>query len=266
MTSRTVSAGSRVAQRPLSSLLLLLQLALVAACATAPPREPISDDARRALTLLAERYGEFTDMRALADVALRKGGDRQRLRGVLLVRAPSSVRFEALSPFGPPLLVVTVHDGQVTAYDALKNEAHVGPADAETISKVLGLPLDPDDLVSVLVGRFAGPRDLRSAEMLAPDATGPSLNLVNGAGGRQRVWLDPGTGVIQQRQIFGSRFNALIKYRRDAAGTLAGLDLDAAMSYITGSITYQNLVEDEGIDEERFTLTIPKGAKTQPIR
>jgi outer membrane lipoprotein-sorting protein len=45
-----------------------------------------------------------------------------------------------------------------------------------------------------------------------------------------------------------------------------GFDLDAAMSYITGSVSYQNLVENQGIDDERFTLTIPKGAKTQPIR
>ena len=266
MTSRIASAGSRVARRPLSSLFPFLLAALLAACATAPPREPISDDARRVLTLLAERYGEFTSMRALADVSLKKGGERQRLQGVVLIKAPSSVRLEALSPFGPPLMVLTVHEGQVTTYDALKNEAHVGPADAETISNVLRLPLDPDDLVSVLAGRFAGPRDIRSAEMVAPDAVGPSLDLVNGAGGRQRVWLDLGTGVILQRQIFGSRFNALIKYRRDGAGALAGLDLDAAMSYITGSITYRNLVEGEPIDPERFTLTIPKGAKTQPIR
>jgi outer membrane lipoprotein-sorting protein len=38
------------------------------------------------------------------------------------------------------------------------------------------------------------------------------------------------------------------------------------MSYITGSVSYQNLLENQGIDDERFTLTIPKGAKTQPIR
>src|SRR4030095_15062216 len=94
MTSRIASAGSRVA-RPLSSLLLLVQLALVAACATAPPREPLSDDARRVLSLLEERYREFTSMRALADVALRKGGERQRVRGVILVHAHSPGRCEA---------------------------------------------------------------------------------------------------------------------------------------------------------------------------
>ena len=242
-----------------------MQLALVAACATAPPGEPIGDDARRALTLLAERYGEFTDLRALADVALKRGRERQRLRGVLLVRAPGSVRFEALSPFGPPLLVVTMHEGQLRAYDALKNEAHVGPANAGTVAKVLGLPLDPDDLASVLAGRVVPPRDLRSAELLPPDDAGPSLNLVS-ADGRQRVWLDLETGAVRQREIFGSRFTALVKYRRDGAGVITGFDLEAALSYISGSITYRNLVEGAGIDDERFALTIPKGAKTQTIR
>jgi len=255
-----------VARRLLSRILLCLPVAALAACATAPPRQPIGDDARRVLALLAERYGEFTTMRALADVSVTRGGERQRAQGAVLIRAPRSVRLEALSPFGPPLMVLTVRDGQITTYNALKNEAMVGPADSETISKVLRLQLEPDDLVSVLAGRFAGPRDLRSAEVLPPDSTGPSLEVVDGAGGRQRVWLDLATGVIQQRQIYGSRFNATIKYRRDAAGTLAGFDLDAAMSYVTASVAYKNLVEGDEIDDERFTLAIPKGAKTQPIR
>jgi outer membrane lipoprotein-sorting protein len=241
-------------------------VALLAACATAPPREAITDDARRALDLLGERYREFTTLRALADVSVKRGGDRQRLQGAVLIRAPSSVRLEALSPFGPPLMVLTVHDGQVLAYNALKNEAYAGSADAETISDVLRLPLGPDDLASVLAGRFAGPREVRRAEMLAPDDVGPSVSVIDGVGGRQRVWLDLKTGFIQQRQIFGSRFNALVKYRRDEAGTLTGFDLDAAMSYLTGSVAYRNLVEGEPIDEERFVLAIPKGAKTQPIR
>jgi outer membrane lipoprotein-sorting protein len=241
-------------------------VALLAACATAPPREAITDDARRALDLLGERYREFTTLRALADVSVKRGGDRQRLQGAVLIRAPSSVRLEALSPFGPPLMVLTVHDGQVLAYNALKNEAYAGSADAETISDVLRLPLGPDDLASVLAGRFAGPREVRRAEMLAPDDVGPSVSVIDGVGGRQRVWLDLKTGFIQQRQIFGSRFNALVKYRRDEAGTLTGFDLDAAMSYLTGSVAYRNLVEGEPIEEERFVLAIPKGAKTQPIR
>ncbi len=255
-----------MAQRPLSSLLLLLLLvALVAACATVPPQEPVGAAARRALTLLADRSSEFTDLRALADIALTRGRERQRLRGVLLVKAPSSIRFEALAPFGPPILLVAIHEGRVTAYNAVKNEAHVGPANAETVAKVLGLPLNPEDLVAALTGRVAPPPDLRSAELLPPDDAGPSLSLVS-VGSQRRVWLDLETGTVRQLEMFGSPFNALIKYRRNGTGVLTGFDLEAAQSYVTGSITYQNLVEGGGIEEERFTVAVPKGAKTQSIR
>src|SRR5438093_5309679 len=262
-TSRTASAGSRVAPKPRSSSRIAMLL-LVAGCATVPSREPIGDDAQRALSRLAERSSEFTDLRTLADIDLRQGEERQRLRGVLLVKAPTSVRFEALSPLGQPLLLVTVHDGRLTAYDAGKHEASTGPANAETIAKALGLPLEPGDLVAVLAGRAVPPNDLRRAELLPADGAGPSLRLV-GARARERVWLDLETGAVRQLEISG-KFDVLIKYRRNTTGALAGFDLDAARSYVTGSIAYQDPVENGGIDEERFALTIPKGAKIQTIR
>jgi outer membrane lipoprotein-sorting protein len=242
-----------------------VSLTLLAACATAPPREPISEDARRALALLTSRASEFTDLRALADIAVKRGSERLRLRGALLAKAPSSIRFEVLSPFGPPLRIVTVHEGQLTIYDAVSNVARIGPANAETIEKALRLPLQPEDLVAALAGRVAPPGDLTSAELQPADEAGPSLALVNPAG-RRRVWLDLETGVVRQLEISGTPFNALVTYRRDGAGALTGFDVEAAQSYVTGSVSYENLVEGSGIDAERFTMAIPKGAKIQGIR
>jgi len=253
-----------VGRRPLSRFLLVAPLALLAACATLS-RPPIRDDASRVVALLGSRASEFTDLRALADIAVKRGSDRMRVRGVLLAKAPASIRFEVLSPFGPPLRIVTVHEGQLTVYDALKNEARVGPATAETIEKALRLPLKPEDLVAALAGRVAPPADLTSAELQAPDEVGPSIDLVSPAG-RRRVWLDLETGNVRQLEIFGSPFNALVKYRRSGAGALTGFDVEAAQSYVTGSVTYENLVEGGGIEAERFTMAIPKGAKIQDIR
>ena len=91
-----------------------------------PPRAPVAPEARRAVALLLARWHAFSDLRALADIVLtRGGGGSQRFTGVVLAAAPGSVRFEALSPMGQPLVVATVHEGRLIAYDASTNQAVV---------------------------------------------------------------------------------------------------------------------------------------------
>ena len=255
------------ARRRRSSLVLLLAIALAAGCAIAlpPPRQPISEDARRAIDLLVTRWHAVTDLRALADIVVDRGGQRQQLTGVLLAKAPGSVRFEALSPFGQPVLVAVVHGGQLTAYSAVSNEAVVGDATAETTARLLGLPFEPHDLVAVVSGNAVPPRDLRIGEVLPADDLGPSLSLV-GLFNEQRVWMDFQTGVVRQLQIVGGRAAATVTYQRDDQGRLSGFDVSAAERYVTGTVRYRTVETGVGLVSERFALTLPKDAKTQPIR
>ena len=250
-------------RKPLSSLLVLL--ALLGGCVSMPPRQPVDQEARHALELLNERWREFADFRALADVVVVKGGERfLGFTGVLLVKAPDSIRLEALSPLGSqPVALVVIHEGQLTAYAVAKNEARVGPATAETIANELGLPLEPDDLVAVLAGRAAPTRDLRVAELLPADGAGPSLNLIGVR--RERVWLNLQTGEVRRVEIGGGRASVTITYHRDGQA-VRGFDFSAGGNYVTGSVTYRNVVVGSGIDADRFTLTLPKGVKIQSIR
>jgi outer membrane lipoprotein-sorting protein len=231
----------------------------------APPRAAISEEARRAVDLLITRWHAFTDLRTLADIDVARSGQRQRLTGVLLARAPGSVRFEALSPFGTPFLFMVVDDGRLTVYNAATNEAVVGEANAQTTARLLSLPFDPDELVAVLAGLAVPPKDLRVAQMMEPDDLGPSITLI-GAVNEQRVWMDFATGVVRRLQITGGRAAAIITYRRDGEGALTGFDVDAGSGYVTGSVRYRNLAVGGGVERDRFVLTLPKDAKTQPIR
>jgi outer membrane lipoprotein-sorting protein len=250
--------------RRLSSVLVAL---LLAGCAIAPPtpRAPIDDHARRIVDLLTTRWEEFRDLRGLADVALTKGSERHQLSGVLLARRPDSLRFEALSPFGQPFLLMTIHEGRLTAYNAGTNEATVGPATVHTAADLLSLPVEPSELVAILSGRVAPPADLRVAEVLPADALGPSINLV-GRYNRQRVWLNPETGVARQVTITGGRAEATVTFLRADDGTLTGLDLSAGNDYVTARVRYKSVSVDTGIDAERFALALPKDAKIHTIR
>ena len=227
-------------------------------------RQPIAPDAQRALTLLDDRWREFSDLRTLADISIQRGPERQELRAVLVAKAPASVRFEALSPLGQPLLLATIHDGQITAYDATANEAYVGPASAEATGRLLGLPFEPDDLVAILSGHAIPPRDVTAAELKSPDALGDSLELI-GPQDRRRVWMDLASGVVRQIEVSGSR-RARITYQRDGAGVMEGFDVSAVLSYLKASVRYRNPDFAIGVPPDLFSFAVPKGAKIQHIR
>ena len=253
------------ARKLLSSLLLILSLGGGCAIALPPPREPVNEEAQRVIALLVARRHEFSDLRTLADVRVERGGDTQQLTGALLLKGPASIRFEGLAPFGQPLLLVTIHEGQITAYNAVSHKAVVGPATAETAARLLSLPVDPEDLIGALAGHAVLPKDLRVAQILPADAQGPSVELI-GALHRQRVWMDFATGIVSQIEITGGRLEARVTYHRGPDGALTGLDLWAAQGNVTGSVRYRNPVVGAGIDDERFRLTIPAGASIERLR
>jgi outer membrane lipoprotein-sorting protein len=242
--------------------------ALVATgCAIAPPppRSPIPPSAQRAAVLLSERAREFTDLRTLADISAQRGGERYRVRGVILAKTPASVRFEALSPMGSPLLVATIHDGKITAYDATTDEVTTGPATAETAAQLLNLPFEPEELVGILAGRPVPPRDLREAEVMEADADGPSVNLV-GSVNAQRVWMNFDTGEVRKLQLSGGRADAVITFRRETDGTMLGFDLTAGLGYVRSNVRYDRPAFNVGIEPERFVFAPPKSSKTRAIR
>lgn len=250
------------ARRLLSNLLPALCLT---ACATAVPLEPapLPDEARRLIALLTLRRDEFSDLRTLAEVTVRRGATAQRLSGVLLVKPPASLRFEALSPFGQPFLLLTIADAALTTYDVAENQSLSGPVDARTTGRWLGVPLDADDLVGLLIGRVIPPAGLREAEILPVEADGPSLRLV-GRDRSQRVWMDFETGEVLKTEVSGGRTTLVVTYQRDSHHDLpTEIRASAAGEAFEATVRYRQPAIATGLGAEQFGLTVPQGANIQ---
>jgi outer membrane lipoprotein-sorting protein len=254
-----VPTARRPSRSRLGLLVLLGTLLVAGGCVTLPPRKPLPPEVEAARAALETRAKSFHDLRTQAELRIRRGDRVDRLTGVLLLRAPAELRFEALAPFGPPILVVASNADTVTVWDVAQQRAYLSRSSPDATKRWLGLALGAEELVALLAGNALPPRDPRSGEMLPADATGPSV-VFETNDGRQRIWLDPTSGAAKQVEWTGGSQPARVVFRPEGPhlSTLDGkLDVD---------VQYKNPQRDTGFDPELMTLTVPQGVNIQDFR
>lgn len=261
MVRQKPSRSSRVVRAA-----VLAALATLAGCATVPPAPaPIADDARAAMDLIEGHARAFSDLRTLADIRILRETRGERFSGVLLLRAPASMRFEALAPFGPPLLVVASDPEVLTIWEVLDNRATLVSPTPESSARWLGIALGVDDVVAVLAGRARLLRHPRAVTLLAQDAVGPSLELVNG-NGRQRVWFDPASGRPRQVEWTGGRHPARVVFDPAAGEAPTGLTLATLDRKIEVRLRYRDPELNAGLEPERLKLIVPESVHVRDFR
>lgn len=247
---------------------MFLLAATVSACATAapPPIAPVAEEARVALARIEQHRLGLVDLRSLADITVRRGGRSQRLSGVMLLRGdPPSLRFEALSPFGTPVLLVAGDPQTVTLWEVLDNRAYLAPASPDANRRWLGVALGGEDLVALLGARARPLPDPTRVELLPADALGPSLQL-SGRDVDQRIWFDPDTG--QARQVEWTGKNPVrVSFTPTLPDTPpAGVNLETPDGALRVSVTYRDPKMNTGLDPELLRLTVPEHVRIQDFR
>ena len=227
---------------------------------------PVSEEARAALARIEQHRRSLQDLRSLTDITIRRSNRSQRLSGVLLLLGdPASLRFEALSPFGTPVLIVAGDPKSVTLWEVLDNRAYIAPASPEANRRWLGLALGGEDLVALLAGRVRPMPDPTEVELLAADGVGPSLRLT-GASGEQRIWFDPDSGQARQVEWTGKN-PARVTFAPTAPdGPPAGLQLETPDGALQVRVAYRNPQMNSGLDPSLLTLTVPEHVRIQDFR
>jgi hypothetical protein len=230
---------------------------------------PLAPEVEAERARLEDAWRSFLDLRTLAEISIRQGDRSQRFAGVLLLKAPAALRFEALSPFGPPLLVVAARPEQVTIWEVARNRAYLLPSTPDANRRWLGLALSTEDLVALLAGHVRPLRAPRSGALVPPDETGPSLRLT-GAEGTQRIWLDAPGRPLKVEWTEGKN-PMRVTFTRTESDSSAGVvpqtirlvTLDGRLEV---SVTYREPAVDTGFDPALLTLTVPQGVEIQDFR
>jgi len=89
------------------------------------------------------------------------------------VRAPRSLRIEALTPLGDPAAVLVTDQGRFALFDLRRNEFFRGPSTPGNLSRLFPVPLRDEELVAIFLGRvpeLPGGRPVRWEDLPGQDA------------------------------------------------------------------------------------------------
>ncbi|MGH7415756.1 MAG: hypothetical protein ACREKJ_16290 [Candidatus Rokuibacteriota bacterium] len=206
------------------------------------------------------------DLRSLTDITIRRNGRAQRLSGVmLLLGEPASLRFEALSPFGTPVLIVAGDPQSVTLWEILDNRAYIAPASPEANRRWLGLALGGEDLVALLAARVRPLPEPTQVELVALDELGPSLRLT-GRDMVQRIWFDPESGQARQVEWTGKNPLRVTFTPTPPDAPPSGLRVETPDGALRVTVTYRNPRMNTGLDPVLLRLTVPEHVRIQDFR
>jgi len=244
-------------------LLLLAGCALVAPAPVAPPPSaPEIPQFQRLTDALIERARRLDSMQAEAVMDYAGGGQHVKVREELAIKRPSSLRVQALTPFGVAAVVVA-NGTTVTIFQPSDNTFYRGAATAGTLSRFARIPLPPEQAVKLLMGLlpeneayFAKPTSVRSENDMVIgtyDLPGGEVDELGFAGTQLRM--------VRARNNSGNGYEVTYSDYRDIGGLQFAHRLDAGFLN-TGThlnVKYGGVIVNPTLGDSEFVL-VPQGA------
>ena len=191
-------------------------------------------------------------------------------QAALVLRKPDSLRMEPLSPFGTPLVVVVAQGASFRAYSPSRNAVYMGRTNGRGIEGILGIPLNSEIFIKLLLGDWAAVLGGEENLELKKPGSVYLLETGRGSGGMVSgsVELEPRDFHPVKMEIRTRRGPIVVRY---GGFTRTGETWRPSQVEILGpggknrlQITYpaDEGAVDKALPDELFRLDPPRGART----
>lgn len=254
----------------LTSFILAAFVLPLYACACAPsPRATLGAGAPDPACLLAslmEHKKEITSFRGVGKLTLTVKGERQTTRIVWIGSQPGNLRVETLGPWGQPNLTFLIKGSTFYLYAHRENRCLKGKATARNLSRLVSVPLRPEDLFVLFSGQVPV-LPFRHAKIRRSEQESRwCLALYKRWGGLvERLWITDGGKTVEGVEVFDGRGNlhytAAFKQVQEVEGL--GIPQGIIISNKQGpvlSLQVERFWTDVHIPEGAYTPQLPCGS------
>jgi hypothetical protein len=188
--------------------------------------------------------------------------------GTLFVaaRAPLSVHLEQLDFFGRPQSVLVANANEFGLYQSEPGVFYRGPPTAQNLARFLPVPLEPEPLVSALLGRV--PR-FDGAKVTQVESDGKQYVLsLSGPFGDAKVWVDRGIRRASRVEMGGAwPCDFLFEDMRNIGSSTFPhrVTLSAPKQDTRLEVRYRDMSFNETLDEKLFQPAAPEGATVKAV-
>ncbi len=118
-----------------------------------PPVALTIDSPEILLEKLRERNGRVQSLRSLAKIQVKIPESNSRFSEVVIAQEPGRIRMEVLSFFGHLAALLVTDSSRLQALFINEGRLYEGVASAYNLSRFLPVPLPPEEIVSLLLGK-----------------------------------------------------------------------------------------------------------------
>jgi outer membrane lipoprotein-sorting protein len=241
----------------------------------APVARPVTDVSPESiLASFDHRWQLAEELRALARVSVTSPQGRYSTRQTLLWRRPALLRLDTLSFFGQPVMSLVADATHASIYYPAEGAFFQGPASAATLARVIGLPLDVDEVAPLLMGCIRPPPSRQASALYLQTDEGMYLLRFLGAGGGliQDAWVDPDQ-LLPRRVVRYTQHGitavdiAYSDFRRIAETLPVPHTLTIWLPQAETEVSIQFLTVDlnPGLSPAVFQLSPPAGVRISPL-
>jgi len=123
-------------------------------CATLPVGFPSPPPPEKMLSQIQDRFQALQGAKGLAHVRVSAPGKYFTAQEVIFARRPGFLRLESLSPLGTPQFYLVTNGPDLFIYNTGENRYYRGEAIARHFSSILPVTLEPEEIVTLLLGAF----------------------------------------------------------------------------------------------------------------